>query len=155
MDITTLKDSCIVWSALVISDLCNPLDFSPPSSSVHGVLQGRILERIALTSSRGSSQPRDLAHISYVSCIGRQFFLPLVPPGKPSRPYRKDKFKSQNHRAEDNLPVPPWPQGKSDNLPCHSPVLAGSLLLVHLFTEVAALALKQKTQTFISRSLKG
>ena len=47
------------------------LDCSPPSSSVHGVLQARILEWVAISSSRGSSQPRFWTHISYVSCIGR------------------------------------------------------------------------------------
>ena len=37
-----------------------------------GILQARILEWIAMPSSRGSSRPRDQTHISYVSCIGRQ-----------------------------------------------------------------------------------
>ena len=41
-------------------------------SSVHGIIQARILEWVAMPSSRGSSQPRDLTRISYVSCIGRQ-----------------------------------------------------------------------------------
>ena len=35
--------------------LCNPMDCSPPGSSVHGILQARILERVAMLSSRGSS----------------------------------------------------------------------------------------------------
>ena len=39
--------------------LCNPMDCSPPGSSVHGVFQARILEWVAISSSRGSSQPRD------------------------------------------------------------------------------------------------
>ena len=39
--------------------LCDPLDCSPPGSSVHGTLQARILERVAIPFSRGSSQPRD------------------------------------------------------------------------------------------------
>ena len=38
---------------------CNPMDHSPPGSSVHGVLEARILEWIAMVSSRGSSRPRD------------------------------------------------------------------------------------------------
>ena len=45
---------------------------SPPGSSVHGILQARILEWIAISSSRGSSPPRNQAHFSSVSCIGRQ-----------------------------------------------------------------------------------
>ena len=39
--------------------LCNPRDYSPPSSSVYGILQARILEWVAIPFSRGSSQPRD------------------------------------------------------------------------------------------------
>ena len=44
--------------------LCEPMDCSPPGSSVHGIFQTRILEWVAITFSRGSSQPRDLTHIS-------------------------------------------------------------------------------------------
>ena len=47
------------------------MDCSPPGSFVHGILQARILQRDALPSSRGSSQPRDRTHISYMSCISR------------------------------------------------------------------------------------
>ena len=39
--------------------LCNPLDYSPPGSSVHGVFQARILEWVATSSSREASRPRD------------------------------------------------------------------------------------------------
>ena len=53
--------------------LCNPMDCSPPGSSVHGILQARILEWAAISSSRGSFPSRDGTH---VSCIGRQS-LPL------------------------------------------------------------------------------
>ena len=45
--------------------LCNPMDCSPPGSSVHGILQARILERIAIPFSRGSFQPRDQTQISH------------------------------------------------------------------------------------------
>ena len=51
--------------------LCNPMDCNPLGSSVQGVLQARILEWVAMPSSRGSSQPKDQTHISYSSCIGR------------------------------------------------------------------------------------
>jgi len=58
--------------------LCNPIDCSPPGSSVHGILQARILEWIAMPSSRGSSQPRDQ---TLVSCFlnWQAGSLPLVP----------------------------------------------------------------------------
>ena len=42
----------------------------PPGSSVHGILQARILEWVAISSSRVSSQPKDRTCVSYVSCIG-------------------------------------------------------------------------------------
>ena len=51
--------------------LCDPVDGSPPGSSVHGVLQTRILEWVAISSSRGSSQSRDGTHISCISRTGR------------------------------------------------------------------------------------
>ena len=44
--------------------LGNPMDYSPLGSSVHGILQARILEWVAMPSSRGSSQPRDQTHVS-------------------------------------------------------------------------------------------
>ena len=50
---------------------CNTMDHSPPSSSVHGILQARILEWVAIPFSRGSSQPRDQTQ---VSCIAGRFF---------------------------------------------------------------------------------
>ena len=55
--------------------LCNAMSCSPPGSSAHGVLQARILEWIAMPSSRGSSQPRDRTHISYVSYTDRQVLI--------------------------------------------------------------------------------
>ena len=50
--------------------LCNPMDCSLLGTSVYGILQARILEYIAMASSRGSSLRRDQIHISYVFCIG-------------------------------------------------------------------------------------
>ena len=44
--------------------LCDPMDCSSPGSSVHGTLQARILEWVAISSFRGSSQPRDQTHVS-------------------------------------------------------------------------------------------
>ena len=51
--------------------LYNPMDCSPPSSSVRGIFQARILEWFTISSSRGYSGPRDQTYISFVSCIGR------------------------------------------------------------------------------------
>ena len=52
--------------------LCDPMDCSPLGSSVHGILQARIVEWVAMPSSRASSWPRDRTCISYVSSTGRQ-----------------------------------------------------------------------------------
>ena len=46
-----LLESCLT--------LCNPVDCSPPGSSMHGILQARILEWVVISSSRGASQPKD------------------------------------------------------------------------------------------------
>ena len=51
--------------------LCDPMDCSPPGSSVHGILQARILEWVVISFFRESSWPRDWARVSDVSCIGR------------------------------------------------------------------------------------
>ena len=56
---------------------------SPPGSSIYGILQTRILEWVAMPFSRGSSWPRNLTCVSYISCIGRRVLLSLVPYGKP------------------------------------------------------------------------
>ena len=62
--------------------LCNPMDRRPPGSSVHGTLQARILELVAMPSSSESYQLRDRTHISHL--LHRQVgSLPLMPLGKP------------------------------------------------------------------------
>ena len=59
------------WSCFSHIWLCNPMDCSPPGSSVHGILQARELEWVATPSSRGSSHPGIHPHLS---CTGRRFF---------------------------------------------------------------------------------
>ena len=51
--------------------LCDPMDCSPPGSSLHGIVQARVLEWIAISFYRGSSLPRDRTQ---VSCIARRLF---------------------------------------------------------------------------------
>ena len=51
--------------------LCDAVDCTPPGSSVHGILQARILEWVAISFSRGSSQPRDRTRVSCIA--GRRF----------------------------------------------------------------------------------
>ena len=60
--------------------LCDPMDCSPPGFSVHGIFQARILEKVAISFFRGSSQPKDQTfHFLHWQADS----LPLVPPGKP------------------------------------------------------------------------
>ena len=72
------------WSSFLIHacscpTLCDPMDCSPPGSSVHGIFQARILEWVVISSSRGSFQPRGWTHIS---CLAGRFFT-TEPPGNP------------------------------------------------------------------------
>ena len=77
--VTFLKVKVLVTQSCLT--LCDSMDCSPPGSSVHGILQARILEWVAMPSSRGSSQPRDQSCVSYMSCIGRWVLYHLrIPP---------------------------------------------------------------------------
>ena len=68
---------------LVVSDSLQPLDCSLPGSSVHGISQARILEWVAISSSKGTSQPRDQTRVSCVSCSGRRILCHWVTQGSP------------------------------------------------------------------------
>ena len=81
MDLTE-SESEVAQSCLT---LCDPMDCSPPGSSIHGILQARILEWVAISFSRGSSQPRDWTQISWIAC--RCFNLWATSSNKRSRRY--------------------------------------------------------------------
>ena len=70
--------ACCCLIAKPCLTLCDPMDSSPPGSSVHGILQARILEWVTISFSRGSSWPREQTHI----CSAGRFFT-TEPPGKP------------------------------------------------------------------------
>ena len=64
----------LIWKVKVAQScptFCNPMDYNPPGSSVHEILQEIILEWVAISFSRGSSRPRDQ---TWVSCIASRFF---------------------------------------------------------------------------------
>ena len=64
---------CMHAKSLQLSlTLCNPMDCSPPGSSVHRIHQAEILEWVAISFSKGSAWPRDQTCVSWVSCIGRR-----------------------------------------------------------------------------------
>ena len=68
-----IKHMCVCAKSLQSClTLCDPMDCSPPGSSVQGNLQARTLEWVARPYSRGSSLPRDWTWVSHVSYIGRQ-----------------------------------------------------------------------------------
>ena len=68
-DLSYLSEWVIITQSCLT--VCNPMDYSLPGSYVHGILQARILEWVAIPFSRGSSQPRDQTQ---VSCIAGRFF---------------------------------------------------------------------------------
>ena len=67
------SDACM-HAKLLLScpTLCDPMDYSPLGSSVHGILQARILEWVVIPCSRASSRPRYGTQVSYASRIGRR-----------------------------------------------------------------------------------
>ena len=73
--------SLLLFSQLLswVQLFCHPMDSSLPGSSVHGISKARILDWVAISFSRESSQPRDRNH---VSCIAGEFFTTELP-GKP------------------------------------------------------------------------
>ena len=67
---------CCCWVTKSCLTLCDLMDCSPPGSSVHGILQARILEWVTISFSTGSSQPRDWTH---VPCFAGRFFTTEPP----------------------------------------------------------------------------
>ena len=61
---------CVCVCAQLCLTLCEPMNCSPQVSSVHGILQARMLEWIAFSFSRGSSQPKDQTWVFCVSFAG-------------------------------------------------------------------------------------
>ena len=71
-----IRERCVFVCVLVAQScltFCDPTDCSTPGFSVHGILQARILEWVAIPFSRGSSQPRDRTWVSYI--VGRFFII--------------------------------------------------------------------------------
>ena len=82
------------------------MECSPPGSSVHGILQARILAWVAMPSSRGSFQPRNRTCVSWSSALAGGFFT-TVPPGKLlSTESFSPKWQKVNHLHED-VPILP------------------------------------------------
>ena len=82
---------------------CDPMDHSPPGSSVHGILQASILGWVAMPSSRGSSWPRDRIWVSVISCTGRWVLYHSCHLGSPI-----NIFSSVQSLSRVRLFVTPW-----------------------------------------------
>ena len=82
---TNILKKCLCMRAKSLQlclTLCNPADYSPPGSSVHRFLQARILEWVAMPSSRESSRPRDWTCKLLCLLHWQGGSLPRAPPGK-------------------------------------------------------------------------
>ena len=84
----------VAWSCLT---LYHRMDYSPLGSSVHGILQARILEWVAISFSRGSSQPKDWTCISWISCIGRWIVYHWCPLGTTPAYFLNHEFVNLTH----------------------------------------------------------
>ena len=78
--------------------LCDPMDCSPPGSSIHGILSARVLEWVAIPFSRGSSQPRDQTCVSFVSFLAPPPRRCHQKPWKKLRPDQASFFKPQKSK---------------------------------------------------------
>ena len=83
-------------SCLTLLQPCGAMDCDLLGSSVHGISQARrILEWITISSSKGSSQPRNRTRVSLCLLHWQVGALPLAPPGKPQVNFMACKLKSQ------------------------------------------------------------
>ena len=99
--------SSVCWVTESCLTLCDPVHCNPPGSSVHGISQLKILEWVAISSSRGSSWPRDRTH---VSCIGRRILYHWIT--------------WEIH----------WGKSSSSYLPCHTFNSSNRLIYIHAHT---------------------
>ena len=105
----------IAQSCLTLFD---PMDCRPPGSSVHGILGARMLEWVAIPSSRGSSQPRDQTQVSHTA--GRFFYQ--LSTGSP-RLLEWVAFPTLGELPD--LEIEPWsPALQADSLPAELPFLS-------------------------------
>ena len=110
------------------------MDCSPPGSSVRGIFQARILEWVAISSSRGSSRPKDQTHISCVSCLAGRFFttsttwealviqmiIPSLTNSTAATKLLQSCLTVRPHRQKPTRLLHPWDSpGKSTGVGCH------------------------------------
>ena len=88
------------------------MDCSLEGSSVHGILQARILKWVAISSSKGSSQPKDWTHVSYVSCTGRGLFTTSAT----WKPHRYRYISSVQWLSRVQVLATPWTAARQASL---------------------------------------
>ena len=118
------------------STLCNPMGHSLPGSSVHEIFLARILEWVAMPSSRGSFQPRNQTHIS---CTAGRFFI-TEPLGKPSFKHLSLRFTSQGTASPEGS-VHRWQIGILQVHEVTHPFIPGHLIKCGSFMNIYALPL--------------
>jgi len=116
LDVSPLYLHCCCSVAQSCPTFCDPMDCSPPGSSVYGIFQARILEWAAISFSRGSSWPRDR---TLITCIAGRFFT-AEPQGKPLVPspnlllphniWTKEPSTNQHQRENTNKTVTQKPE---------------------------------------------
>ena len=149
--------------------LCDPMGYSLSGSSVHQIFQARVLEWVAVSFSRGSSQPRDL---NRVSCIAGRGFYHLDFPG-PSGKSKRENYHVKVKVTSDSLrphglysPWSPWnspgqntgvgsfsllqgifpTQGSNSGLPCCRRILYQLSHKGNEISNVKSTCLKDKTR---------
>ena len=86
--------TCMCVCAQSHLTLCHPADCSPPGSSVHGIVQARILEWVTIPFSREFSQPRDQTQVSCI--VGRFFIFWAIAQTHMDNIFSKKKYKYKN-----------------------------------------------------------
>ena len=115
------SSQCLVLSECIRAQLCpthcNPMDYSPPGFSVHAISQVRILEWVAISSSRGSSPPRkieqSLLHLQHCSealykCYQPHCFTAVIPTAATSITVTKGENKAQKTLQHHREVSSPW-----------------------------------------------
>ena len=110
-----LKQTCVCTQSY--PTVCDPKDCSPPSSSVHGILQAGILEWVSVSSFRGSSWPRDRTQVSCISCISRWILYHCATWEAPLKQihvheYSQQHFHSSQKVETNQIPVDGWKVNK-------------------------------------------